>query len=64
MAKKKPIYTVWCTTKFGTGVQAVKADNKIEARKKFKKRFPKSSILSIDKWDGETGSSSFARNAI
>lgn len=49
MATKKPIYTVWCTTKYGTGAQPVKAKNKIEARKKFKKRFPKSSILDIHK---------------
>lgn len=47
--KAKPIYNVWCTTKFGTGVQPVKALNKKEARTKFKKRFPKSTVLDITK---------------
>ncbi len=51
--KKKPIYNVWCTTKFGTGCQPVKANNKTEARKKFKKRFPKSMILDVHKTDGK-----------
>lgn len=49
MAKKKPIYDVWCTTSYGTGMQAVKALNKKEAERKFKKRFPKQNIISVDK---------------
>ncbi len=36
--KTKPIYMVHCTTKFGFGCQPVKASNKIEARRKFRKR--------------------------
>lgn len=51
--KKKPIYNVWCTTKHGMGCQPVKANNKVEARKKFRKRFPKSSIISITKNEGK-----------
>lgn len=47
--KKKPIYNVYLTNKFGMGCCPVKADNKKEARKKFKKRFPKSRIIDIDK---------------
>ena len=48
--KAKPIYAVYCTTGvYGIGCCPVKANNKTEARKKFKKRFPKSKIISIDK---------------
>lgn len=49
MANKKPVYAVWCTTKYGTGLQPVKANNKAEAKAKFKKRFPKQRVLSIDR---------------
>lgn len=45
--KAKPIYGVWCETKFGIGLQPVKANCKREARKKFKKRFPNSRIVSV-----------------
>lgn len=54
MAKKKPIYDVWCTTKFGTGLQAVKALNQAEARRKFKKRFPKQRIIEVSKTTSES----------
>ena len=47
--KKKPIYNVLCTTQYGIGCQPVKADNQKEARTKFKKRFKKSSVISISK---------------
>jgi hypothetical protein len=46
--KKKPIYGVYCTTQFGFGLQGVKALNQKEARRKFKRRFPKQKI--IDCW--------------
>lgn len=49
MAKQKPIYNVWHTTKFGIGTQPVKANSKKECREKFKKRFPKSKVIDIVK---------------
>lgn len=50
MAQKKPIYMVWLQNKLGhVGLQHVKADNKAEAKKKFRKRFPTSRIISVDK---------------
>lgn len=48
---KKPLYNVFCTTKYGIGCQPVKANNKREARKKFKKRFKKSRVISVEKRD-------------
>lgn len=50
-AKLKPIYAVHCTTKFGIGLQYVKALTKTEAKQKFKKRFPKSMVIDVDKTD-------------
>lgn len=49
----KPIYFVWLINKKtkGLGMQPVKADNKKEANKKFKKRFPHSSVIDIKKAD-------------
>lgn len=48
-AIKKPVYYVWLQSKMGTlGMQPVKANNKQEAKRKFKKRFPKSKVLSIE----------------
>lgn len=53
MAAKKPIYFVYLTNNLGWGMQPVKADNQKEARKKFKKRFPKSRVVSISKATGK-----------
>lgn len=56
-AKKKPIYYVWVYTKFGQGLQPVKANNEEEARAKYAKRYPKSTIFNITKaGDGATDS--------
>lgn len=50
--KQKPIYAVYLSNKnVKWGMQPVKANNKKEARAKFKKRNPKSHIISIDKMD-------------
>lgn len=55
-AKKKPIYSVWLYIRqreYGVyGRQAVKANNKKEARSKFKKRFPKRRIIDIQRYTG------------
>lgn len=52
--KKKPIYAVYCTTKYSFGLQYVKATSQAEARRKFKKRFPKQRILDVSKTDLES----------
>lgn len=50
MAEKKPLYIVALISKYGTwGLQPVKADTQNEARRKFKKRFPKSRIIGVEK---------------
>lgn len=49
MAAKKPIYAVHCTTKFGFGLQYVKADNKKESIAKFKKRFTKQRVIDSER---------------
>lgn len=38
----KPIYYVFHTTKYGVGLQPIKAITAVQAKKKFKKRFKKS----------------------
>lgn len=52
-SNKKPIYQVFCTTSYGFGMQPVKANNKKEAREKFKKRYKKSKVVSIEKADAD-----------
>lgn len=48
--KCKHIYYVYLINKHGgLGLQPVKANNKVNAKKKFKKRFPKSRIIDIQK---------------
>ena len=46
---KKNRFLITHTTEFGTGIQLVKANTSEEARTKFKKRFPKKSIISCTK---------------
>lgn len=54
MAKKfKHIYGVWLATKYSIGMQPVKGNNKKEARKRFKKRYPNKMILDIARLDAK-----------
>lgn len=46
--KYKKLYLVFTTTKHGIGLQPTKGNSKKQARDRFKKRFPKNQILSID----------------
>lgn len=45
--KYKHVYGVWLTTKYGIGMQPVKANNKKQARERFRKRFKKARILDV-----------------
>ncbi len=52
MPKTKKIYQVFLNTQYGIGMQPVKANNQKEARAKFKKRYPKKRIISIEYSEG------------
>lgn len=49
--KYKFVYDVYLKTSLGLGIQPVKGNTKAEAREMFKKKYPKKSIISIDKRD-------------
>lgn len=52
--KYKYIYGVWLLTKNSIGMQPVKANNKVQARQRFRKRFKKQTILDIKKLETKT----------
>lgn len=49
MKPKKHIYFIYLATTFGIGMQPTKGDTMKDARGRYKKRFPKGKILSIEK---------------
>jgi hypothetical protein len=51
MKKKLETFRVWHRTKYGTGIEKIKAENKTDARSRFIKLRPqfKDSIIEIDK---------------
>lgn len=50
--KKLKTYQVFLNTQFGIGMQPVRARNKKHAKEKFKKRFPKKRVISVEFSDG------------
>lgn len=47
--KYKNIYAVYLPTQYGIGMQPTKGNNIAQARERFKKRFPKKKIISIER---------------
>lgn len=48
-AKYKHVYGVWLQTKIHLGMQPVKGNTQKQAKERFKKRFPKATILGIER---------------
>lgn len=65
MKALKHIYAVHISTSFGLGMQPTKGDSKEQAKKRFKKRYPKKIILHVTRiHEGHKHFSHFKNSAI